>query len=191
MALKLFRSTGYSSILSPGETIVATHPGWLVAAISAWIGFACNVELWRQLAIGPEAGAGLVRALVLGIFIGAGCALALSALCWRKTLKPAATLMVLLAALTASTIWAEAMPVDASLLEKRLSSLLLPSWASLLRWQVSALLVGLALVPIVWIWHTRVRRLTGPQQLAANLKGAALAGTVLAAGGFLLLRDFV
>ena len=190
MALKLFRSTGYSSILSPGETIVAMHPAWLVAATSAWIGFACNVDLWRQLSIGPDAGAGLVRALVLGIFMTAGCALVLSALCWRKTLKPAATVMVFLAALTASTIWGEAVPMDASLMEKRLSSLVLPSWAILLRWQVSALLVGLALLPSVWIWHTRVRRLSGPQQFGMNVKGAVLAAAALVASG-LLLRGYV
>ena len=43
MSLKLFRSTGYSSILAPGESRVATHPGWVILAISLWIGFACNV----------------------------------------------------------------------------------------------------------------------------------------------------
>ena len=48
MSLKLFRSTGYSSILAPGESRVATHPGWVILAISLWIGFACNVALWRE-----------------------------------------------------------------------------------------------------------------------------------------------
>ena len=52
MSLKLFRSTGYASILSPGETRVATHPGWLMAAVSAWVGFACNVALWRAFVAG-------------------------------------------------------------------------------------------------------------------------------------------
>jgi glucan phosphoethanolaminetransferase (alkaline phosphatase superfamily) len=191
MALKLFRSTGYSSILSPGETQAATHPGWIVAAVSAWIGFVCNVALWRQIAAWPDDGAGLVRAVTLGIFIGAACAIVLSVLGWRKTLKLAATLMLFLAALAASGIWGQALPVDATLMDKRLSSVIVPSWASLLRWQTSALLVGLALLPTVWVWHTRVRRLSGPQQLGVNVQGGVLAGIALAASGFLLLRGVV
>jgi len=188
MSLKLFRSTGYSSILSPGETRLAMHPGWMIAAISAWAGFACNVALWRQLRAWPADGSGLVRALALGAFIAAGCALVLSVLGWRKTLKPAGTLILFLAALAACAIWAQALPVDASLLDKRLSSLILPSWASLLGWQVPTLLVGLALVPTVWVWNTSVRRLPGPQQLGVNVAGALLASAVLAACGYLLWR---
>ncbi len=191
MALKLFRSTGYSSILSPGETRLAMHPGWMVAAVSGWIGLVCNVALWRQMWVWPDDGAGLVRAIMLGILVGAVCAVVLSVLGWRKTLKPAATLLIFLAALGASKIWGEALPVDATLLDKGLSSLLLPSWASLLRWQVSALLAALAVVPTVWIWHTRVRRLSGPQQLGVNITGVLLATALAIASGFLLLRGLV
>lgn len=187
MALRLFRSTGYSSILWPGETTTAMHPGWLVAAVSGWIGFVCNVALWRQLVAWPDDGAGLVRALALGLLIAAGCALILSLLGWRKTLKPAATLLLLLAAMAASRIWGEALPFDVALADKRLSSILLPSWTSLLHWQVSALLMALAL-PVVWVWHTSVRRLSGPQQLGVNITGALLAGVTLGASGFLLAR---
>ena len=63
MALKLFRSTGYSSILAPGETRIATHPGWLILAISLWIGFACNVAVWREVRT-LGAGPGLARTLL-------------------------------------------------------------------------------------------------------------------------------
>lgn len=186
MSLKLFRSTGYESILSPGETRVPVHPGWVIAATSAWAGFACNPALWRELWAGDVAG--LVQALELGTFVAAACAVLLSTLGWRKTLKPAATVLVFLAALTACAIWAQALPVDASLLQKRLFTLILPSWASLLRWQVSALLVVLAVAPTVWLWHTKVRRLPGPEQLSINMTGALLACAVLAGSGFLLFR---
>jgi hypothetical protein len=43
----------------------------------------------------------------------------------------------------------------------------------------------LAVVPIVALWNTTVRRLPGPAQLRANLLGAVLAGAVLG-GGWLL-----
>lgn len=186
MSLKLFRSTGYESILMPGETRVALHPGWAIVATSAWVGFACNPALWRELWAGDIAG--LAWALELGAFIAAACAVLLSALGWRKTLKPAATVVVFLAALAACAIWSQALPVDANLLQKRLSMLLVPSWASLLRWQVSALLVVLALAPTVWLWNTKVRRLPGPEQLGINMAGAMIACAVLAGSGFLLFR---
>ncbi len=186
MSLKLFRSTGYSSILSAGETRLAMHPGWVIAASSAWAGFACNVALWRQL--GPGDSPGLPEALALGVLISGACGAFLSMLGWRKTLKPAASLIVLLAALTACASWGQGLPVDAGLLQKRLFSLVLPPWASLLRWQASALLVVLALVPLIWLWNVQVRRLPGPQQLGVNMTGTLMAALFAAAGGFLLFR---
>lgn len=187
MSLKLFRSTGYSSILFPGETTLALHPGWLVFATSAWIGFACNVALWRALLPGFEPDTSLGWALVAGAFAAAASALVLSLLGWRRTLKTSATLLLLVAALAACGVWIQALPLDASLLSKGPAALL-PPWPSLLRWQAPALFVGLALLPMLWVWQTQVRRLPGPVQLAANATGMAAAGVVLAITGYLLLR---
>ncbi|MEP6790656.1 MAG: phosphoethanolamine transferase domain-containing protein [Ramlibacter sp.] len=187
MSLKLFRSTGYSSILVPGETRVAMHPGWLVLATSAWVGFACNVALWRELRGLPGSG-NLTHCLLAGLFIAAACCTLLSALGWRRTLKPASTLLLLLAALAACGLWVQSLPMDASVLDRGLGALVIPSWASLLRWQVPALLVVLALLPMIWVWHTPLRRLPGPQQFAANALGTGLGLAVLAAVGWLLSR---
>ena len=189
MSLKLFRSTGYASILSPGETRVATHPGWLIAAVSAWVGFACNVALWRAFAAGDSHA--LVRAVIVGALVAAVSGVVLSVLGWRKTLKPAGTLILLLMALMAGSIWAQALPVDACLLDRDLSSLLLPSWASLLQWQLPMLLVALAVVPSVWMWHTHVRRIPGPEQLSINMSGVVLAGLVIAGSSYLLFKGLV
>ena len=63
MALKLFRSTGYSSIFAPGQSRLAMHPGWMIAALGAWAGFVCNVALWRELAGSAQPAMGLPRAL--------------------------------------------------------------------------------------------------------------------------------
>jgi len=191
MSLKLFRSTGYASILSPGETQRTTmHPGWVILVASLWAGFACNVALWRDLWASPGA-TGLPHALVLGAFVAAACAGVLSLLGWRRTLKPAATLILFLAALSACAIWGQAQPLDGSFADMRLSALMLPSWASLLRWQVSLLLVGLAVIPAIWVWNAPVRRLAGPDQLTVNIAGMLLALLALAASGFLLLRGLV
>lgn len=185
MALKLFRSTGYSSILAPGETRLATHPGWLILAIGLWIGFACNVAVWREVrALG--AGPGLARTLLAAAFIAAAVATLLSLLGWRRTLKKAATALLLLSALTASCIWVQGLPVDSNLLDRGLRSLLVPTWPSLLRWQVPVLIVVLGLVPMLWVWQLQVRRLPGPQQLASNLTGMLLGLAVMTGTGYLL-----
>jgi glucan phosphoethanolaminetransferase (alkaline phosphatase superfamily) len=185
MSLKLFRSTGYSSILAPGETRLATHPGWVVLAVSMWIGFACNVAVWREVRT-LGAGNGLARTLLAGALIAASCAIVLSLFGWRRTLKPFASVLLLLAALGACCVWIQGLPVDSNLLDRGLKSLLVPSWASFLRWQVPALLVGLALVPMLWVWQVQVRRLPGPHQLASNALGMLLGVAAAAACGWLL-----
>ena len=190
MALKLFRSTGYSSILAPGETHVAKHPGWLVLAVSLWAGFVCNVLLWRAVAALPGTAAALPHAVALGAFIAAACALFLSVLGWRKTLKPAATLVLFLAGLSACAIWSQGLPLT-SIAEVHLPRMFMPSWASLLRWQVALLLVVLAVLPTVWAWNTPVRRLPGPAQLSANLQGMLAAALMLGIFGFLLFGGAV
>ena len=172
-----------------GESRVAVHPGWIVAATSLWIGFACNVKLWRELSggAGPR---GLFDSVALGAFIAADCAIVLSVLGWHKTLKATATLLLVLGALSASAIWVQSLPVDATLAERKLSTLVLPPWTSLLQWQVPVLLAALAVLPTVWVWNTRVRRLPGPQQLNINVIGTLVSCAVLAMSGFLLSRGF-
>jgi glucan phosphoethanolaminetransferase (alkaline phosphatase superfamily) len=185
MSLKLFRSTGYSSILAPGESRAATHPGWVVLVVSLWIGFACNVALWRALrSLGD--GPGLARSLLAGAFIAAACASILSLLGWRRTLKRAATVLLLLAALAAACIWVQAPPLDATLFDQGLRSLVLPTWPSLLRWQFPALLIGCGLLPIFWVWQLQVRRLPGPKQLEANVTGMLLGLLAMVLTGWFL-----
>src|SRR6185369_12413837 len=185
MSLKLFRSTGYSSILMAGETRVAMHPGWLILCTSLWVGLACNLDMWRALG-GSPVGGGLGQALMTGAFAAASGAIVLSLLGWRKTLKPAALLIVLTAALGASAAWQAAAPVDSAAAGMHMSSLQAFSWRALLHWQIGAILAGLALPPAIWICKTRVRRLPGNKQLGVNLTGILAAGAVLAPSGFIL-----
>lgn len=190
MSLKLFRSTGYSSLLAPGESRVATHPAWLVLLVSLWIGFACNPALWRELrSLGDGPGWG--NALLAGLLIAGTCASLLSLLGWRRTLKRAATVLLLFAAFAAACIWVQAKPLDSSLFEQGLKTLVLPQWPSLLRWQFPALLVALGFVPMLFVWQVQVRRLPGPQQLASNITGMLLGlGAMAIASWFLFNPAF-
>ena len=184
MSLKLFRSTGYSSILAPGETRVLMHPAWVVVATSLWAGFACNVALWRALA---EGGAGLARALLSGWLVAAAAGVLLSLLGWRRTLKPAATVVLLLAALSAAGIWSRGLAFEGNVFSQGLATLL-PTWTSLLRWQVPTLLGLLGLLPMLWVWSTDLRRVPGPAQMRTNTLGMVLAVAVGAGALYLLGR---
>lgn len=182
MALKLFRSTGYSTLLMPGESRLATHPLTVVLWASLWLGLACNVAVWRLLAgTAADPRAALASALV----IGGGSGIVLSLLGWRRTLKPAITFALIGAALAACGLWSQQLPIET--LWHGPSRALLPAWASFLRWQVLLLVLVLAVVPIVWIWNVSVRRLPGPAQLSANMTGA-FAGAIVFAAGLWLLR---
>lgn len=185
MGLKLFHETGYSSILLPGETRVGLHPAWLVVAVSLWAGFAANVALWRALAGTAD---GLGQAVATGFMVAGAAAATLSLLGWRKTLKPAATLVLMVAGLVAASIWSQALPVDSTLLAQKPSSLVVPPWASLLRWQVLAALAGLGFLPAIWVWRAHLRRLPAAEHLGANVIGL-LAGIAVAGASAWLLRD--
>lgn len=180
-SLKLFRSTGYESILAPGETRLALHPAWLILAVSCWVGFACNVALWRAVA----SGSGLSSALTTGTLVAAAVGTFLSLFGWRRTLKPVASVTVLVAATMACGIWTQSLPVDGQLMAKGAGALL-PEWTALLSWQAPTLLVVLALVPLLWMWQKQVRRLPGPTQLAANIAGMVTGASVLAGVGLLV-----
>ena len=183
MSLKLFRSTGYSSLLAAGETRTATHPGWLILATSLWVGFACNVMLWRQLRAPGTSTLG--QALVSGSFVAASCALVLGLLGWRNTLKPAATLILFVAALGVSAVIGTAPAIVVADVPPA-GLLLLPSSTALFDWRAWVALGGLALLPAACIGRMRLRRLGGTQQLGANVLCVVAAAAVLAISGFLL-----
>ena len=141
---------------------------WLIVVVSLWAGFAANVALWRALA-GTAGGMG--QALTTGFLIAGAAGALLSLLGWRKMLKPAATLALLVAGLAAASIWSQALPVDATLLAQKPSSVVVPSWASLLRWQVLAAVAGLGSLPAIWVWRAHLRRLPAGHQLGVNIAG--------------------
>ena len=80
----------------------------------------------------------------------------------------------------------QGLPLDASAAQTHLSTMLIPPWASFLRWQVLLLIAVLAVAPAIWVWNAQVRRLPGPSQLVFNGVGMLVAVAVLAAAGVLL-----
>jgi lipid A ethanolaminephosphotransferase len=181
MALRLFRTTGYSTLLMPGEARVRPHPARLVALASLWLALACNVGLWRLL---TGAGGDVREALASVLLIAGATGVVFSLLGWRRTLKPAITLALIGGGLFAAGLWSQQLPVET--LWQGPPRTWMPAWASFMRWQPLVLVAVLAVVPIVTVWNMQVRRLTGPDQLRSNLWGAFLAAIVFGAGLLLL-----
>lgn len=180
MALRLFRTTGYSTLLMPGESRLATHPAMLVLWASLWLGVVANVAVWRWLGGSLDARHALASILIIGGATGA----VFSLLGWRRTLKPAITFTLIAAGLVAAGLWSQQLPIDT--LWQGPPRTLLPAWTSFMRWDVLGIVLVLAVVPIVWLWNHGVRRMPGPKQLQSSITGALLGAIVLGCGIFLL-----
>ena len=92
-------SPGVTSPHTP-NALKAMHPAWVVLLISLWLATVCNVPLWREVATLPGHGSlrGWGFALAFGAIVTAGNAGLLALLAWRWTLKPAAALLLVMAA---------------------------------------------------------------------------------------------
>ena len=195
MSLLLRRLRPFSSVSGPATLTLPTpralHPASVVLLISVWLATVCNVPLWRELATLPEQGSlhGWGFALAFALIVAAGNAALLSLLAWRWTLKPAVTVLLLMAALGAYFMLAYGIVIDASMLTNALQTDLHES-RDLLTWRLPATVLALAAPPLLWLYPSPLRRLGAWRQLGHNvlLLGASLG--VVVASLLLVFQDF-
>jgi len=174
------------------SSLPGTHPAWVVLLISVWLATACNVPLWREVAQLPGQGSSLHSwsfALAFGVIITAGNAALMSLLAWRWTLKPAATVLVVMAAFGAYFMLAYGIAIDASMLINVLQTDAHEA-TDLLTWRMTGTVLALLVPPLAWLYRTPVRRLGAVRQAAHN--GALLLGAIAVIVVCLLLvfQDF-
>lgn len=159
--------------------------------LSLWLATVCNVPLWRAVAALP--GQNAVHAwgfaLALGLIVAAGNAALLSLLAWRHSLRPAATVLLLMAALGAYFMLAYGIVIDAGMLTNALQTDLHEA-SDLLSWRLPLLLLALAGPPLFWLYRRPLQRLGALRQLGHNalLLGAAL--VVMVVSLLLSFQDF-
>ncbi|KQO19223.1 phosphoethanolamine transferase [Acidovorax sp. Leaf78] len=155
----------------------ALHPAWVVVFISVWLAAACNVPLWREVAQLPGHGSlrGWLFAAAFFVIVAAGNAALLSLLAWRLTLKPAAAVLVVMAAFGAYFMLAYGITIDASMLVNVLQTDAHEA-ADVLSWRMAGTVFALLAPPLVWLYRTPVRRLSTVRQVAHN--GALLLGAI-------------
>lgn len=182
MSVRLFHLTEFaeSAFLSPQVQREATHPFALVLMAGAWLASATNLPLWFALlrdSASPPTAWWLAPGLLL-LMVLASCAL-LSLLAWRWTLKPAVTLLLLLAALNTHLMLKHGVYLDAAAMQRLLQA----SWPEVrafVGWQLLATVLILGVLPAMLAWRLPIRRRTPWRNLWQN------AVLVLACGGLLL-----
>lgn len=161
MRLKLFRSTGYASVFGPGETRLATHPGWVMLVTCLWLALACNAPLGLALLERAHP----VDAIAFALLAAGTAALLMGLLGWGNALKLVVLVLLLAGAWLATWAWLR---------------------GPLLPWQLAVTVPALALVPWLWLRGMPVRRLSGARQLRVHLL-ALLAGTAACAAAWWLV----
>ena len=167
------------------------HPAWVVVLISTWLATACNVPLWHEVAQLPGQGSlrGWGFALAFAVIVAAGNVALLSLLAWRRTLKPAAAVLVLMAAFGTYFMMAYGIAIDASMLVNVMQTDVHEA-GDLLSWRMLLTVLALAAPPLLWLYRRPVRRLGVLRHAAHN--GLLLAGAVAVIVVCLLLvfQDF-
>lgn len=163
----------------------------LVVVASLWLAVLGNLALWKTLLALPDltgwhgAGFGLAFAVMIACVV----ATLLSLLAWRFTLKPAITLLLLLAAFATHYMLMYGIVVDTPMLVNVLQTDTREA-RDQLSWQLFATVFALAVVPLIWLWRQPITTLPLTQQLLRN--GGLFAGSLILAFGTtqLVFKDF-
>ena len=185
MSLRLFHITEFAdSMLTPAAQREARHPALLLLLASLWLALAGNFPLWRELTRLPMDWGSLIWiSLCFALLTAAALGLLLSLLNWPWLLKAMITLLLWLAALNTLLLWSGLAYLSTGTIPQGLPALLtqlkvLPLWQPLLVFGL------LALVPSLWLWQLKLRRVALPTRLPQNLLLALLCTCVLAAVWF-------
>lgn len=167
------------------------HRAWVVVFISVWLATACNVPLWQEVARLPGQGSlrGWGFSLAFVVIVAAGNAALLSLLAWRWTLKPAAAVLVLMAAFGAYFMLAYGIAIDASMLVNVFQTDVKEA-GDLLNWRMAGTVLLLAAPPLVWLYQRPVLHSSVARQVGHN--GLLLVGSIVVVVACLLLvfQDF-
>jgi lipid A ethanolaminephosphotransferase len=201
MGLKLFRSTGHSSLLDT-QTAAAwqkqtrqgpmgRNPVALLAFVSLWLATVGNWALWRELgrlgqlqSLGGYAFAAAFACIILGALCALGALLA-----WRVSIKPALVFVCLAAALGMHFMLSYGVVIDTTMIVNVLQTDPRET-RDLLSWKMLLTVLVVAGLPSLWLWRQKVQRLPWPRQALRNLVFCAAACTIIAAALALSFQSF-
>lgn len=182
MGLKLFHITEYaqSVFLSPESQREATHPWVVLLVASVWLSLVGNWALWRALFKLPEFATSTPWGLLITLALLVMCAISLllTVLNWHFTLKPAITLLLLLAAFNTHLLLTQDGFLDRSLIQRMTQDpqSVLRSMGS---WRLFFTVSVLGAAPAIWLWRMSIRRVTFMPNVVQNIGFLGLLGAVL------------
>ena len=163
----------------------------LVLLSSVWLAVLGNLALWQTLMALPDltgwhgVGFGLAFALIIACMVAS----LLSLFAWRYTLKPAITLLLLLAAFATHYMLMYGVVVDTPMLINVLQTDTREA-RDQLSWRLLATVLVLAVLPMVWLWRQPVAAIGLGQQVLRNV-GLFVAALALTFGTTqLVFQDF-
>jgi lipid A ethanolaminephosphotransferase len=156
------------------------HAVWL---ISLWLAGPGNLPLWQRIfALDDTLAYRLVLLAGLGSVVAASTAALLSLLAWPRIFRPAATLLVLVAAFNTHFMWQYGVVMDPTMLAnvahtdvREVRDLLSPN--------LLGTLLAVAGPPLWWLWRRPVLARVWWSQTARNLIGVAAGLLVVVCAG--------
>jgi lipid A ethanolaminephosphotransferase len=186
--LRTFRSRFRSD--SSASPSTARDPVTVAALAGLWTAALPNWPLWRALVALPETASlrGAVFLVGFGLMIAAVCTALLLPWAWRRTIKPAAAVLFVSAALGAHYMGTYGVVLDSTMMVNVLQTD--PAEVrDLLGLHLLASLAGLALLPALLLWRVSVRRRSVVAQAGRNGLGMLVAILTVTALGLLLFAD--
>ena len=145
------------------------HPSWLIILTSLWLATVGNLALWQELVRLPEMND--LRALWFGaafaLLIASLNSIVLSLLCWRWTLKTVISVFLIAAAVGGYFMLSYGVVIDSTMMTNVLQTDLRES-RDLTSWKLLLVVLVFAVLPMLWLWRRRVRRLPIVRQVLHN-----------------------
>ena len=171
----------------PSPPSSATHRAtWhVVWPVALWLATVGNLPLWQRVhALGDSLGQSWQLVAALGVPVFGLVAALLSLLAWPRVLRPAASVLVVAAALASHFMSQYGVVIDPTMLSNALHTDA-REVRDLLSWHLLPALVFVAGPPLWWIWHRPLRPHRPWARLGRNALGVS-GGIALLLGAGLL-----
>ena len=159
---------------------------WMVGC--AWLATLGNLPLWRELGrLGQwQSATTWVLTLGLAVVIFSSTALLGVLLAWRRSVKPLLSLLLLLAAFASYYEWQFGVVIDPSMVTNVLQTDVREA-RDVLSWQLAVFVLGLAILPAVWLWRQPVAPAPSWGKALLQRLGLLLAALALLLGSVLAM----
>ena len=163
----------------------------LVVIASLWLATMGNLVLWRNLMALPDITGwhSLVFGGAFALIIACVLTVLLSLLAWRFTLKPAISVLLLLAASATCYMWMYGIVVDTPMVVNVFQTDVREA-RDQLSWQLLASITGIALLPMVWLWRQPMETFSVGKQIWFNVRLCLIALAMAAGTLQLVFQDF-